>query len=210
MLVFLVVGALATLSVLTPALARKLTRDEIARAAKAAQDKLPAVDQAAFTSCQTKYALAFHADNPAHNAKTLADAAACFRSAGALSMAIALWEEIKYRFPNEHEAREATHQLGVANETAGRFDQAAHWFYVYARELPEDFRSMGSPDAEKDAREHLVRAMCLYRQLGKDEEADRELKILQSMSRKLKVDAATICDGVATIAVPPAPPPATK
>lgn len=202
--VVLIVGALVMLPLVAPAQARKLTHDEIVRAAEAAEARLPPVDAVAFASCRIRYASAFGVSQPGPGARTLAEVATCFRAAGALTMAMIFWEEVVRRFRDTDDAREASRQLGLVNETAGRFEQAARWFYLYAT-APEDLSGMESARTAQDRRAFLVRAICLYRQLGKDEEADRELKRLQWSWRRTKVDAATLCDGVPPIEVPPAP-----
>ena len=166
----------------------RLTKDQIRAAEKAAETSLPAVDKAAAKKCTAL------ADDTVSD---LATKATCYRAAGALGLAIAMWKEVARRDQHSPEDMEARRALGPAYEAAGRFADAANAHDEYA------LRFAG----EADAADHLIRAICTWRQLGLETDAERGFRFLTR--KKPKRDSATLCDTVRPIVVPPAPSPAS-
>jgi hypothetical protein len=170
----------------------KLTRDEIIRAGDAAAARLPPVDKTAVASCKAKFEAKLA--DPDVDAPTLAAAAACYRAAGTLGVAIMLWGQVRMHFPRSPEAKDAVHELGPAYELAGLYDNAADKDAEYAEKY----------GGEPDALDRMVHAICLWQQLGRDDQLQRATYRLKQW-KKAPHDPATICDGQTPIVVPPAP-----
>ena len=164
-----------------------LTRNELAAAVKAVEDKL-VVDKDAAAKC---FAL------PREQIADQAIAAACFRGSGNLGLAITLWKAVVADSSAARSDREeATRQLGPAYEAAAIYPEAAKWHSEY-------FARFNAADA----RERLIRAVCIWRQLGDVSAADRGFKQLGAMRRQPKPRSATLCATVTPIVVPPSPSP---
>jgi hypothetical protein len=169
----------------------RLDRDEIIAAGKAARARLPPVDRAAVQACEAKYGAATRSGDPGRTPETLAAAAACWRAAGSLGVAIRLWMAIVSELPDSREAVEARRQLGPAYEAAGTFSEAAEWHAAFAK----------ANGAEKDARDQLIRAICIWRQLGLDDKAAVAEQDLGRMPGR-KIKSAKLCETVRPIAAP--------
>ncbi|HTJ43574.1 MAG TPA: hypothetical protein VL463_15825 [Kofleriaceae bacterium] len=181
---------LATAARANAAPLQKLTRDEVIRAGNAAAASLPPVDKTASAACKSKFDAAM--THPDIDAPTLAAAAACYRAAGALGAAITLWGQVLQRFPNTREAAGALHELGPAYELAGLYDNAADKDMDYANKY----------GGEPDALPRITRAICLWQQLGREDQLRRAYYSLKRW-KKAPHDPATICDGIVPIVVPP-------
>src|SRR5260370_19545845 len=126
--------------------AEALTREEIAAAGKAARDRLPRVDQSKTQACVAQYLAAIER-TATRTAATLAAAAACWRDAGAVGLAIRQWTVLLLEFPNAPESRDARRALATAYEASGTLIVAAERHREHARLYPGD----------PEAREKLIR-----------------------------------------------------
>jgi hypothetical protein len=166
----------------------QLSKDEIAAAELAARKRLPPVDKAAAEKCRAR---------PMPSAEELAAFATCARAAGSLGGAIKAWEEIVYKHRGHAVETEALRNLGPAYEAAGRFSDAAKWHVTYVHRY-----GPGELNAARSRAPQLIRAICIWRQLGMSKEAEREFQMLRTYPKYRTVDSATLCDSVRPIAVP--------
>lgn len=170
-----------------------LTKAQIDAASNAAVAALPRVDTVASAACsETDVAKRLQAGTD--TADDIGAMAACFHRAGSLGLAIQLWKRVADVYPNR--SRDAVRELGTAYERAGHYADAARWHEQYAQKY----------GGEKDAADHYVRAVCIWRQLGVDK-AIGGFKSLQRMWPKqyAKTDAVALCEKIRPI-VPPKPP----
>jgi TolA-binding protein len=79
-------------------------------------------------------------------------------------------------------------------EAAGEFEDAAKANDTYVGKYPD----------QPGARDRLVRALCMWRQLDNRDRAWKDLQALERSYPKVKVDRARVCDGVRPIRPPPA------
>jgi hypothetical protein len=92
------------------------------------------------------------------------------------------------------DVEEAMHQLGPGYEAIGSWAEAAQAYQAYAKAYPRG----------TDARDQLVRAVCTWEQLGRDDYATSNLDLLTRVWPKPAVDADHLCDTIRPIQ-PPAP-----
>jgi hypothetical protein len=188
------IAALTVLAVLADtsaiALARptsiRLTQEQIDAAQQAVFDSLPHNDTPHVRECEKQ-------EDPNATPAQLLALADCYRSALAPGLAIRTWESLVTAAPKSPEAKTAQRELGPAYEAWGVFEDAAHDYDVYAR----TYRG------ETDARDAEVRAVCTWEQLGKDADAARGVKYLETW-KKIRFDADHLCDSIRPIQ-PPAP-----
>lgn len=165
----------------------QLDRTAIAAARDRARARLPRVNREAADACSSRYAPAFGPADPARTAPVVAAAAGCLRAAGSLGIAVRLWQVLVTDFPRSPEAAAAERELGPAWEAAGSFYDGARWHRSYATKY----------SGEPDARERLIRAICIFRQLGATDLAAASFADLEHRApRGPKPDSATICAGV--------------
>ncbi len=185
--VLLLVGSAGTAAADREAFKERLTKEEILAAAKAAQDRLPPVDKAAAAKCKAL------PQDTAIDREAMAD---CYRAAGSLGAAIMIWQVVAQDKSKGSPAKDAIKQLGPALEAAGRYHDAAGYHSQYAKVY----------GAEKDAADHMIRAICIWRQLDDATSADRAFEYLRRLKKKSPPDSDTLCDSVRPI-VPPPPEP---
>ena len=174
-----------------------LPRGERLAIPEAIQKALPKVDQAAAKECEAKYEP--KKLEPTTDPDRAADAAACFRKAGSLGVAILLWRTVRIKAPRAKLKAEMVRDLAVAYEAAGQFDDAASSYLDYLFLYYED--NPTGPRRPKDAVELLTRTTCIYRQLGIEDGARRAFSELQRVSKTIASE--TLCDHVRPIAMPP-------
>ncbi len=132
--------------------------------------------------------------DPQHEIERTALAAKCFRTAGALGAAIHNWIVFLRYAPKSPNASEAQRDLGSACEAAALFDRAADAYETFAKNYAGD----------KHAKDLMIRATCIRRQLG-DTHADDDFAYL-TRSFRPALDSATLCDSIRPIAMPAAAP----
>jgi hypothetical protein len=165
----------------------QLDKAAITAAKDRARARLPRPNREAGDACNTRYAPAFGPADPARTAPVVAAAAECLRAAGYLGLAIRLWQVLVSDFPRAREAALAERELGPAWEAAGNFYDAGRWHRSYATKY----------SGERDARERLIRAICIFRQLGATDLAAASFSDLEHRApRGPKPDPATVCAGV--------------
>lgn len=167
----------------------RLTKDEVKAASDAAVAALPKIDPKV-TSCKSM---------PTGSTKEQVAAGTCFRQAGALGVAILLWDKARLD-RSDAAALEAARQLGPAYEAAGKFERAAEAYDYLVGTYPSTSISPGLDAATH--REIQTRAMCIYRQLGMDKEAKRNQISLERFGRGKPIDAAAVCTALRPIRVP--------
>jgi phospholipase/carboxylesterase len=173
---------------LDPAGAPPLAGTEIAAVSDGGRARLPPVDRNAQDDCA---APALDPASPSHTAPGMAAAAACFRQAGRLGNAIRAWLALSMAFPRSIEAALAVRELGPAYEATGSFAQAAEAHQRYARTQPR----------AADARARLVRALCIWRELGVRDRAAAALAELERTSPAgAKLDPSRLCQDLGPIA----------
>ncbi len=131
---------------------------------------------------------------PEHDIEQADLAAKCFRTAGSLGLAIQNWIVFLRYAPNGPNASDAWRELGSACEAAALFDRAADAYETFAKKY----------GADKHAKDLMIRATCIRRQLG-DTHADDDFAYLNRSVRPA-LDSATLCDYVRPIAMPTAAP----
>jgi hypothetical protein len=178
------VAVTATATAETRKLKEQLTKDEIAAATKAARDRLPPVDPHAVKKCSAM---------PATTAAERHDLALCYRAAGSLGASIAVWKVVIQDRDTKGPRKAAMVQLAAALEAAGSYADAATIHSEYAKIY----------GAEADAADHMIRAICIWRQLGVADEAERGFAFLAKLMKKKTPDGEKLCDSVRPI-VPPA------
>ncbi len=168
-----------------------LSKPEIEAIVSAVHAALPKVS-ASVSKCTAMFD-AYNKD-PEHGIEQTALAARCFRNAGALGQAIQSWIVFLRYAPNSPNAIEAQRDLGNACEAAALFDRAADAYETFAKKYA----------ADKHAKDLMIRATCIRRQLG-DAKADDDLTYL-TRSFRPAIDSATLCDSIRPIAMPAAAP----
>lgn len=166
-----------------------LAKPDIEAIVKAIQAALPKVDQAAVKQCQP-YLDAYNKD-PEGSLDKVGAGAACFRAAGSIASAIQLWRTVETYDGDATRKRDAIRGLASAYEAAADFSQAAAYAEKYVAEYGRD----------KDAPDLLSRAICIRRQLGDAEAAERDVKRWRG-TLKTKIDPDTLCDHLRPIAMP--------
>ncbi|MFT3699971.1 MAG: hypothetical protein QM831_42900 [Kofleriaceae bacterium] len=146
---------------------------------EALQAALPPVDQARSKACQP-FLDAYNKD-PEHGDAEVVKAGTCFGEAGAIGLAIQMWNTVKKYQPRN---AEAPHQLGVLYERAAMFSEAAA--------NDEAFYAMG---VTADSKAALARAACIDFQLGLTAAAQKDVKALGA-------NADTLCDAIHPIEMP--------
>ena len=169
--------------------AETLSRTEHEAIVKAIQANLPPVDKAAVSKCQAL--LDDYNKAPDQNHDKAFDAAACLVKAGSLGAGIQTYKLYERYGKDAAKKKETLRALAVSYETAAYFPEAAEAGERYAKTYAD----------EKDAKERLVRAICIRRQLGHDREA-RAAGMYLERRFKTKADAG-LCSAVKPIAMPP-------
>ena len=170
-----------------------LAKQDIEMIVKAVQAALPKVDQVAVKQCQP-YLDAYNKD-PEGGVDKLGAGAACFRAAGSLGTAIQLWRTVERYDRDVTRKRDAIRGLALTYEAVAYFAQAAEYGEKYIREYGRD----------KESPDLLSRAICIHRQLGHVDEAERDVKRWRGML-KTKSDPDMLCDHLRPIAMPATPP----
>ncbi|MBL9014076.1 MAG: hypothetical protein JNL83_07860 [Myxococcales bacterium] len=155
---------------------------------KAIQANLPPVDKAAVRACQPL--LDEYNKAPDQSADKAFEAAGCLVKAGSLGAGIQTYKLYERYGKDALKRKETLRALATSYEMAGYFSEAAEAGERYAKMFA----------TEKDAKERLVRAICIRRQLGDDREAKAAGMYLQRQFRT-KPDAA-LCATVRPIAMP--------
>jgi hypothetical protein len=155
---------------------------------KAIQANLPPVDKTAVQKCQAL--LDEYNKAPDKNGDKAFEAAGCLVKAGSLGAGIQTYKAYESGATDETKKQETIRALAIAYETAGMFAEAAEQGERYATLYPK----------QKDAKERLVRATCIRRQLGDDAAARKAGAQLEAVF-KLKA-GATLCAKVKPIAMP--------
>jgi hypothetical protein len=167
------------------------TKQEIQAASAAALAALPKADPAKSTQCKAL---------PTTTGKEVAAAAACFRQAGAVGIAITFWREASQDRSDDATAMDAALQLGPAYEAVGEFGRAALAYESVVGSWP--VTKFGAHLDGKVQRDLLVRAMCIHRQLAMDTEARANHAGLEGYTRAKPIDAAATCAALRPIRVP--------
>jgi tetratricopeptide (TPR) repeat protein len=170
---------------------------------QAIQSALPKVDKTAFDQCRARYDPLTIA--PDTDPDTAADAAACYRKAGNLGLAISSWKLVRQRAPRSKLKPEMVRELAVTYEAAADFRAAAIAYEDYIELYYENHQFTPGGASPSDAGVVLTRAACIYRQLGEDLGARRATeKLVRIATRKTKtvIDPDTMCDQVRPIAMP--------
>ena len=166
-----------------------LAKPDIEAIVKAIQAALPKVDQVAVKQCQP--ALDAYNKDPEGSVDKLGAGAACFRAAGSIGTAIRLWRTVEQYDRDATRKRDAIRGLASAYEAAADFSHAADYAERYLAEYGRD----------KDASDLLARAICIRRQLGDADAAERDVKRWRG-TFKTKIDPDTLCDHLRPIAMP--------
>ncbi len=196
--IVIVVGMALTAAGPARAFPGHLTKDQFVAAQKAARAKLPPVDEAMVATCKAQEQGAYDADHKARSATELNAVARCYRKAGALGLAIQAWKVLLQTFYKQGyienlEIKPALRELGSAYEAAADYDEAAQQYRTYATRY----------SAEPDAADKLIRAICIWSQLGDDDDAKKAFQDLGKLRRgKVQDDPDTMCDAVHAIVVP--------
>ena len=163
----------------------KADRDAIVTAIQAS---LPPVDKAAVAKCQPL--MDEYNKAPEQNVDKVFEAAGCYRAAGSLGAAVAMFKLYERYGKDAARKLETLRALATTLETAAMFSDAAAAGERYAKTYA----------GEKDAKERLVRAICIRRQLGDDREATNSGAYLERRY-KTKADGA-LCATIRPIAMP--------
>jgi hypothetical protein len=157
---------------------------------------LPKVDATAVKQCEPAFKQATSADAKADE---LAIAARCLRAAGSLGAAIQLWRSL-IQF---HLNVEGGHGGALRARTGVRGGGAVRGRRDMEPHVREEVRSREGRGRAHDARRLPVAAAGLRERRRARLQAPR-----RSVGRKHKLDAATLCDQVQPIIVPPKSSPA--
>jgi hypothetical protein len=166
-----------------------LTTKEREAIVKALQTALPARNEAAEAKCQPL--LDAYNAGPLRDFEKSFDAAACFRRAGNLGVALVLWRLYDEDGTDRAKKRDVLRSLATDFELAGGFTQAATYGERYASEFAD----------ANDAPKLLIRALCIRRQLGQTAEATRDAKLLIS-AHHIADAPERLCESVRPIAMP--------
>jgi len=172
----------------------RLTKQQLQAAGDAAVAALPKVDSAKAQTCKAL---------PITTGAEIAAAAACYRDAGALGLAIAFWKRASKERTTPADnaaAMGAALEIGPANEAAGLFSAAALAYEEVTGTWP--VTALPPHLDAKVARDLQTRAMCIYRQLGMDTEARRSQAALEGYSHRKPIDAVAICTALRPIRPP--------
>ncbi len=183
-----VVGVLIASTALADPFPETLAQADLDSISDAIRKALPPVDGTKVKHCQAFYDAYNKAPAAPDAVKHILDAAACFREAGALGVAITSWTTV-VKYGSAAEKRVAIHELGPAYEAAAVFDRAATFDEQFATDDATD----------PDANDRLQRALCIRRQLGDAPNANRDADVWQ---RATKLDPNLACDGLRPIAMP--------
>ena len=167
-----------------------LPKAEIRAISEAIQKNLPPVDKAAVPTCQAL--LDEYNKDPDNSVDKVFEAATCFRAAGSLGSAIRMFQLYQTYGKDKAKQRDALRALADTHEAAAFFWEAASENEQFARKYA----------GEKDAKERMVRAACIRRQLGDDREAKADGAYLERMPKgKITADDA-LCLNVRPIVMP--------
>jgi hypothetical protein len=168
----------------------KLTKKQIAAAAKAALAKIKP------DAKRSKLCMGMHgSDETTASSTRLIEDADCLIDAGNPAMAIHLWNLVlKDHGPEPKDVEKAMRSLGPAYESIASFPEAAQAYQAFAKAYPK----------AAEARDQLVRAICTWAELGRDDYAASNLELLTRVWPKPAVDADHLCDTIRPIQ-PPAP-----
>jgi tetratricopeptide (TPR) repeat protein len=170
----------------------KLTQRQIAAAAKAAREKLK-VDKQRAKICPHLHVVPDEEGTHGPPSSPLMARAECFRRENDVADAISYWKRVMAaKQPEPDDVEKSMHELGPAYEAIGRYAEAAQAYQDFAKAYPK----------AADARDQLVRAVCTWEQLGRDDYAANNLELLARVWPKPAVDADHLCDTIRPIAVP--------
>lgn len=156
---------------------------------KAIQGNLPPVDKAAVEKkCQPM--LDEYNKAPEASVDKAFEAATCLKAAGSLGAAITTFKLYQRYGKDPAKQKDTLRGLASAYEAAAYFAEAA----ATNEELAKTYAG------EKDAKERLVRATCLRRQLGEDDAAKKDALLLERQFKMKTGDA--LCAKVKPIAMP--------
>jgi TolA-binding protein len=184
-----VVVATARAAIAAPP-AIELSKRQIAAAARAAK-KLEKVDRTKAKQCASM--MPSTDEDPDVPAWRM-DVAGCFVEAGGSGMAIVYWKRLLAEYPTAWQAEDALRQLGRTYEAIGSYPEAAGAYLRFGRTYPK----VG------DARDAMVRGICMSEQLGRDGDAAKGVADLARLWPSATFDADHLCDTIRPIQ-PPAP-----
>lgn len=142
----------------------------------------PALDPAKRAACVERHGEALHADAAPGSAESIDVAATCFWDAGAVGVAVRLWDLLCERFPESPQAPFAWMSSARAYDGLDRHSDAAERYERFAVRYPKH-------ESAKDA---LSRAACLVWSLGDVTATERMSYHLRRLYR-IELDPRATC-----------------